>query len=92
MRYDKKDAKAYARQHMRGIWAAALMPFTADLAIDEDGFRRNVVHWTEELGIDGLFIAGKQGEYFTMSVEERKRSFEMAVAACAGRGATIMSC
>jgi 4-hydroxy-tetrahydrodipicolinate synthase len=43
-------------------------------------------------GIDGLFIAGKQGEFFSMSLDERKRSFELAVAACEGRGATIMSC
>jgi 4-hydroxy-tetrahydrodipicolinate synthase len=92
MKYSKKNAKAYARQHMRGIWAAALMPFKDDLSIDEDGFRRNVAHWTDELGIDGLFIAGKQGEFFSMSIEERKRSFELAVDACAGRGATIMSC
>jgi len=93
MKYAKKDAKAYARAHMKGIWAAALMPFKDNLSIDEDGFRRNVAHWTTELGIDGLFIAGKQGEFFSMSVEERKRAFELAVAAGAEHGgATIMSC
>src|SRR5882672_4706320 len=93
MKYSKKDAKAYARAHMKGVWAAALMPFKPDLSIDEDGFRRNVAHWTNELGIDGLFIAGKQGEFFSMSVEERKRAFELAVATGDGRGgATIMSC
>jgi 4-hydroxy-tetrahydrodipicolinate synthase len=92
MKYNKKDAKAYARTHMKGIWAAALMPFKPDLSIDEGGFRRNVAHWTGELGIDGLFIAGKQGEFFSMSLDERKRSFELAVAACEGKGATIMSC
>ena len=40
--YRRADAKAYARQHLRGIWAAALTPFRAeDLAFDEAGFRRN---------------------------------------------------
>jgi len=92
MRYVKKNAKAHARRHMKGIWAAALMPFKADLSIDEDGFRRNIAHWSGDLGIDGVFIAGKQGEFFSMSLEERKRSFEIAVAACEGRCATIMSC
>lgn len=92
MKYSKKDAKAYARAHMKGIWAAALMPFRSDLSIDEDGFRKNIAHWTGELGIDGLFIAGKQGEFFSMSLEERKRSLEIAVDACGGRAATIMSC
>lgn len=92
MKYDRKDAKTHARQHMRGIWAAALMPFRDDLSIDEDGFRRNIDHWITDLGIDGFFIAGKQGEFYAMTVDERKRCFDMAVSACAGRAQTIMSC
>ena len=92
MKYDKKTAKAHSRATMKGIWAAALMPFKNDLSIDEDGFRRNVDHWIGDLGIDGFFIAGKQGEFFSMSLDERKRSFDLAVDACAGRAQTIMSC
>jgi len=92
MKYDRKSAKSHAREHMRGIWAAALMPFREDLSIDEEGFRANIDHWIEGLGIDGFFIAGKQGEFFSMSVDERKRSFDLAVSACDGRAQTIMSC
>ena len=92
MNYDRKGAKAHAKAHMRGIWAAALMPFAEDLSIDEAGFRGNIDHWIEDLGIDGFFIAGKQGEFFAMSVEERKRAFDLAVSACGGRAQTIMSC
>ncbi|MFT6391227.1 MAG: 4-hydroxy-tetrahydrodipicolinate synthase, partial [Ilumatobacter sp.] len=77
---------------MNGIWAAALMPFTEDHRLDEDGFRENIRHWTQELGIKGLFIAGKQGEFFSMSLEERKRSFELSVEATGDHGQTIMSC
>lgn len=90
--HDRADAKAYAARRLRGIWAAALTPFKADGDIDEDGFRRNIAHWTDTLGIDGLFIAGKQGEFFAMSVPERKRLFEIAADACRGRAGTIMSC
>ena len=92
MKYSRKDAKAYAFENMKGIWAAALTPFTDTLAIDEDGLRRNIDHWIEDLKIDGFFIAGKQGEFFSMSLDERKRTFDLAVEACAGRAATIMSC
>jgi 4-hydroxy-tetrahydrodipicolinate synthase len=92
MKYAKKDAKAYARANMKGIWAAALTPFTPSLAIDEEGFARNIQHWTDDLKIDGFFIAGKQGEFFSMSLEERKRTFDLAVKATQGRAATIMSC
>ncbi len=92
MKYDRKSAKSHARAHMRGIWAAALMPFADDMSIDEAGFRANIDHWIEDLGIEGFFIAGKQGEFFSMSVDERKRCFDLAVSACSGRAQTIMSC
>ena len=92
MKYTRDTAKSHAFAHMRGIWAAALMPFRDDLSIDEEGFRRNMDHWIEDLGIDGFFIAGKQGEFFSMSLDERKRAFDLAVAAAGGRAQTIMSC
>lgn len=92
MKYRKQDAKDYARRHLRGIWAATLTPFTPDLRLDEDGARRNLRHWVDDLGIDGLFVAGKQGEFFSMSVAERKRCFELAVGEIGGRAGTILSC
>jgi 4-hydroxy-tetrahydrodipicolinate synthase len=92
MNYSRLDAKDHAHAHMKGIWAAALTPFRSDLAIDESGFRRNLRHWIDDLGIDGVFICGKQGEFFSMSIEERKRTFEIAVDEVSGRAGTIMSC
>ena len=92
MKYSKLDAKDYARQNMRGIWAAALTPMREDFSIDEEGLRANIRHWTRDLGIAGLFMAGKQGEFFSMSVAERKRNFEIAVEETGDRAGTIMSC
>lgn len=92
MKYNKRDAKDYARKHMKGLWAAALTPFTPDLAIDDAGFRHNMRHWTGDLGIEGLFICGKQGEFFSMSLAERKRTFDIAVDESKGKFQTIMSC
>jgi 4-hydroxy-tetrahydrodipicolinate synthase len=97
MQYRKSEAKAYSRANFRGIWAAALTPFTPDLAIDEAGLRRNLRHWADDLGIDGVFIGGKQGEFFSLSIDERKRLFDIAVDEARRTGAkttfgTIMSC
>ncbi|MGH7073841.1 MAG: dihydrodipicolinate synthase family protein [Stellaceae bacterium] len=92
MKYRKADAKDYAREKMRGIWAAASTPFATNFRLDEEGFAQNLRHWRDDLGIDGVFVAGKQGEFFAMSVDERKRSFEIAVEVAAGRMGTIMSC
>ena len=92
MKYSKLDAKDYAREHMKGIWAAAMNPFNEDFSFNEEGLRRNIRHWIDDLGIAGLFIAGKQGEFFAMSLDERKRNFEIAVEETAGKAGTIMSC
>jgi len=92
MNYSRTEAKAHARANLKGIWAAALMPFGSDLEIDEDGFRQNVRHWTQDLGIEGVFVSGKQGEFYSMTIEERKRTFELAVEATGEHGQTIMSC
>ena len=91
MNYSRNDAKAYARTHLSGIWAAAQTPFNPDLSIDEAGLRRNLRHWVDDLGVDGVFVSGKQGEFFSMSLAERKRTFEIAVDEIGG-ARTILSC
>ncbi|MGE0311323.1 MAG: dihydrodipicolinate synthase family protein [Lautropia sp.] len=93
MKYAKADAKAYAKAHFKGVWAATMTPFVpGSLAFDEDGFRANLRHWIRTLGLGGLFVSGKQGEAFSMSVEERKRSFEIAVQEAQGRCGIVTSC
>jgi 4-hydroxy-tetrahydrodipicolinate synthase len=90
--YSRQDAKAYARAHMRGIWAAALVPFADDLTIDEQAFRRNLRHWVNNLGIDGIFVGGKQCEFFSMSLAERKRIVEITLDEIGKKAGVIASC
>jgi 4-hydroxy-tetrahydrodipicolinate synthase len=90
MNYRRKDAKAYAREHLRGIWAATLTPFSQDLRFDEAAWRSNLRHWYRDLGIAGLFVNGKQGEFYAMTLEERKRAAEAAVAEKGG--GVMVSC
>src|SRR5262249_50115216 len=92
MTYSRKEAKDHARTHLKGIWAAALMPFNEDLSVNENGLRRNLRYWVDDLGIDGVFVAGKQSEFFSMSVSERKRSFEITVDEIGSRAGSIASC
>ena len=79
MDYKKSEAKEYAREHLMGVWAANLTPFDDALCIDEKAYRENLDHWIKDLQLGGLFIAGKQAEFFSMSIPERKRLMEMSV-------------
>jgi 4-hydroxy-tetrahydrodipicolinate synthase len=87
---DRNEAKRRAAERLRGIWAATLTPFRADLSVDEEGWRRNLRHWYGPLGIRGLFVNGKQGEFGSMTVAERKRTAEIAVEEAAAFGAGVM--
>ena len=92
MKYKKSGAKEYARENFRGVWAATLTPFDDSLAMDEAAYRRNLRHWAQTLKLGGLFVSGKQGEFFSMSVAERMRSFELAVEEADGHCGIVSSC
>ena len=84
------EAKRHAREYLRGVWAATLTPFKADLSLDEDGWRRNLRHWYRDLGIAGLFVNGKQGEFYAMTIAERKRAAELAAEEARANGRGLM--
>jgi 4-hydroxy-tetrahydrodipicolinate synthase len=95
MNYGKNEAKEYAQENLKGIWAAVPTPFSQDLQLNSQGFSSNLRHWIDALEVDGIFVGGKQGEFFSMSVAERKRLFELAVDGLRGlrrKGSAILSC
>ena len=92
LKYKKSEAKEYAQEHFRGIFAAGMTPFKTNGSTDEVGLRRNLHHWIDDLGISGLFVNGKQGEFFSMTLAERKRQFEIVVEEVGDSCRTIMSC
>jgi 4-hydroxy-tetrahydrodipicolinate synthase len=95
MKYARHEAKEYAQENLRGIWAAVPTPFSQDLQLDARGFTRNLGHWIDALEVDGIFVGGKQGEFFSMTVAERKRLFELAVGGLNGlrrKASAILSC
>jgi 4-hydroxy-tetrahydrodipicolinate synthase len=91
-KYAKADAKDYAREKLRGIYAANLTPFSEDFSVDEAGMRANLRHWIDDLKIAGLFVNGKQAEFFSMTLDERKQQFDIVMDEVGDRCGTVMSC
>lgn len=79
MKYQKSDAKAAARQDFRGIWAAITTPFTANGDIDEAGIRSLMRYLIDELSIAGVFCTGVMGEFWSLAIDEWKRTIEIVV-------------
>jgi len=85
LNYRKSEAKDAARAQFRGVWAAIATPFTPDGALDEAGLRHNMRHFTDVLGVAGIFCAGTMGEFWALTKEERKRVVEIVVEEARGK-------
>ncbi len=71
-------AKALARERVKGLWIAIPTPFTADgRQVDEEVLVASVEHYIDGLQVDGIFCGGVMGEFWALSVGERKLVHEV---------------
>jgi 4-hydroxy-tetrahydrodipicolinate synthase len=89
MRYGRSEAKAFGKKHMRGIWAAIPYPFKENGEIDEAGLRRDVRKYIDALKINGLFCGGLVGEYWALTMEDRRRGQQIVVEEVGDKAQTI---
>ena len=78
MDYNPKDSKTAAFRQFKGIWAAVTTPFRKDLSLDEEGLIDNIRYLTDYLNIDGIFCNGVMGEFWALTLEERKTVAELS--------------
>jgi 4-hydroxy-tetrahydrodipicolinate synthase len=83
--YTRAQAKQAARERFTGLWAATITPFGPGGEIDEDALRRDLGRLTGDLGVGGLFCGGVMGEFWSLSVAERRRLVEIAVECARGK-------
>lgn len=83
----KKDAKDWAREHMKGLWTSPMFPFTPDCRLDEAGIRNNVEYM---LAAKAAGLGFGFSEPWVCTHAERKRAFEVAVDAARGRVPTYL--
>ena len=82
----RTSAKALAREKVKGLWIAIPTPFTADGSqVDEDTLAASVEHYIDGLQVDGIFCGGVMGEFWALSIDERKRVHEVVVRQTDGR-------
>lgn len=78
-------AKEIAFERVRGLWVAIPTPFTPEGALDETALRRSVEHYISGLGVDGIFCGGVMGEFWSMTIDERRRVHEVVADTAADR-------
>jgi 4-hydroxy-tetrahydrodipicolinate synthase len=67
-----------------GTMPANILPFTADLAIDEAAYRKHLRWLADARGVTGLVANGHASEVSSLDREERKRSLAIALDEVAG--------
>ncbi len=81
----RSQAKAYARENLRGIWGAIPYPFTAEDELDEQGLRKNIHYYIDNHLLDGIYCGHFMSEFWSLTTAERKRSAEIVIDAAGGR-------
>jgi len=80
------SAKQLAREKVKGLWIAIPTPFSGDASrVEEDLLAAAVEHYIEVLEVDGIFCGGVMGEFWALSIEERKRVHELVAERARGR-------
>ena len=67
-----------------GIMPANILPFTADLSIDEPAYRKHLRWLADTPGVTGIVANGHAAEVASLSREERKRALAVALDEIAG--------
>jgi 4-hydroxy-tetrahydrodipicolinate synthase len=72
-----------------GVMPANLLPFTADLEIDEVAYRRHLRWLLDTRGVTGIVANGHAAEVSSLTREERRRALAIAVEEAAGRAPVV---
>jgi 4-hydroxy-tetrahydrodipicolinate synthase len=67
-----------------GVMPANILPFRADLAIDEPAYRRHLRWLADTRGVTGIVANGHAAEVSSLAREERKRALAIALDEVAG--------
>jgi 4-hydroxy-tetrahydrodipicolinate synthase len=73
------------RPNLRGVLVAAVTPFTADLALDEQDLRRHLEALAAVPGVTGIVCNAHAAEVETLDRAERRRCLAIARAAAPGK-------
>ncbi len=77
--------------HLKGIFAALVTPFTAEGDVAYDALSAHVQHCID-IGIEGFYVCGSTGEALLLTLEERKRILEVVMSIAGGHRPVVCHC
>jgi len=70
---------------LEGVFAVLVTPMTAAEAVDYETLAAHIDYLIEEGGVHGIIPTGSTGEYYALTMEERKKIAEITFEAVRGR-------
>jgi 4-hydroxy-tetrahydrodipicolinate synthase len=75
----------------RGIFVPMITPLTQDDEVD-CGSLKSLIHFLIEGGVDGLWVLGATGQFYTLSERQRDMVTDVAIEAAAGKVPVLIGC
>ncbi|MCD6562641.1 MAG: dihydrodipicolinate synthase family protein [Thermoproteales archaeon] len=72
------------RKEFKGVFPPIITVFNKDESINIESFKEHV-DWLIENGADGIIVGGSTGEFFNMTLEERKKMIDITIDHVNGR-------
>ncbi|MGI4795951.1 MAG: dihydrodipicolinate synthase family protein [Janthinobacterium lividum] len=91
MKYSRSEAKRWVLDTLHGYSVTTTTPLHDDLELDVPGLRSNVEKYLALPGVNGLYIGSIYQEFWTFTLEERKRIAAVILDAAAGRVPVIVN-
>lgn len=85
------NAPILTADRIEGVYTPIVTPFRDDESIDEAAFA-TVLERQLDAGVAGIVVGGTTGEYYAMSLEERRVQLESAWSVVGGRAQMIAGC
>ncbi len=90
MKYTRSEAKSWVKKSLRGYIGVTTTPMMKNGEIDEAGLRHNVDFLLDLPGVKGLYMNSIYQEFWTMTLDERKRVADIVIEAVDGRAPVIV--
>jgi 4-hydroxy-tetrahydrodipicolinate synthase len=91
MKYGRSGAKKWIRDNLRGYLVTTTTALTSDYEIDVRGTKDNVEKFLALPGVQGLYIGSLYQEFWTLTLEERKKLADIMIEQVAGRAPVLVN-
>lgn len=85
MKYSRSNARDWVRQNLKGYLVTTTTALNSDLELDVQGIRDNVERFLALPGVTGLYIGSLYQEFWTFTLDERKKIADIMLEQVDGR-------